>query len=224
MPQVKSQRRETEYALRAQRPSFIDSRNSERYVSSVYLTEAERTYRLTFWIETMPSTVPRRDLLRLCGVALGFGTVGCLRSSTTENGSREPIERDSTTPNSTTTQVRSTTSERTMRAAADVPDEEAKERALTAEEEYLTEQFQNASCLTNWGTYPTTANKRATIVERSADGVYVEVVHPFSYTTEQTEAEGGSREREEADGGSNALYLVTASSIERVRGDSVTPC
>ncbi|NHN47997.1 hypothetical protein G9464_10355 [Halostella sp. JP-L12] len=162
----------------------------------------------------MPSTHLRRDVVHFCGVALGLGTAGCLEDLPNENGSRE----------TSTIQAQSTTSERTTIAAGDVSDEEAKERALTAEEEYLTEQFQNASCLSNWGTSPTTVGEQATITERSADGVYVEVVHPFSYSAEQTEAEGDPRVREEADGGSNALYLVTADSIERVRGDNIAPC
>ncbi|WP_227356786.1 hypothetical protein [Haladaptatus salinisoli] len=57
-------------------------------------------------------------------------------------------------------------------------------------------------------------DERATVTERTAEGVSVEVTHPYSYSTEKTAA----------DGGSNALYVVTPERSRRVRGDSVTPC
>lgn len=163
----------------------------------------------------MPSISPRRDVLHLCAVAFGLGTAGCLGDSPNENGFHETTTRDSTTPQSTATHTQSTTFERATIATAEISDTDAKERALTAEEEYLTEQLQNASCLTDWGTSPTTMGERATITKRSADGVYVEVVHPYSYSTEQTAA----------DGGSTALYRVTATSIDRMRGEGFSiPC
>lgn len=96
----------------------------------------------------------------------------------------------------------------------DVSDEAAKERALSAEKTYLTRQLQDAPCPENWGTRPTTASRRATVVNRTTEGVYVEVTHPYSYST-------GS---EEADGATEATYLVTDDGIERERGDHVYPC
>ena len=162
----------------------------------------------------MPSTYPRRDVLRLCGVTLGLGTAGCLGDSSNENSSGEPNVSNSTTPEATTTQTTSTTPERTTIAVSDVPDEEAKERAIGAEEEFLTAQLQNSSCLTNWGVSETTASTRATVTKRTADGVYVEVTHAYSYSTENVEA----------DGASIAVYVVTADSIQRDRGDSISPC
>jgi hypothetical protein len=104
--------------------------------------------------------------------------------------------------------------DRRTSATPSVSDEEAKERALAAEEAFLAGRLRNASCLTNWGTYPTTMSESATVVNRTADGVFVEVVHPYSYSTENVSA----------DGGSNALYVVTADGTRRVRGDDVAPC
>ena len=95
-----------------------------------------------------------------------------------------------------------------------VSDAEAKKRALAAEKEYLADRLRNASCLQNWGTTPTTSNERATVTGRTADGVRVEVHHPYSYSTDATEA----------DFASSARYVVTADAVRRVDGDSVSPC
>lgn len=127
----------------------------------------------------MPSTCPRRSVLRASVVALSLGIAGCTSDSTAN-----PV----------------------------VSNETAKERALAAEESYLTERLQNVSCLADWGTTSTTVSKRATVTNRTSAGVYVEVTHPYWYSTEQTDA----------DGGTNARYVVTAESVERERGDSVS--
>lgn len=95
-----------------------------------------------------------------------------------------------------------------------VSNKEAKKRALTAEKKHLTQHLQNATCLTDWGTDSTTANQQATITNRTADSVYVEVTHPYWYSTENLDA----------DGGSNAVYVVGPDSIQRVRGDQLSPC
>lgn len=89
----------------------------------------------------------------------------------------------------------------------------ARSRALAAEESYLTEHLQNASCLEDWGTTATTVSKRATVTKRTSDGIYVEVTHPYWYYTQETEA----------DLGSDALYIVTDETTERTRGESVSP-
>jgi hypothetical protein len=57
-------------------------------------------------------------------------------------------------------------------------------------------------------------DERATVTERTAEGVHVEVTHPYSYSTEDTAA----------DGGSNALYVITSERFERVCGATMTPC
>lgn len=88
------------------------------------------------------------------------------------------------------------------------------ERALSAEEAFLTERFRNASCLTNWGVSPKSPSTQTVIVERTAEEVRVEVTLTFYYTTEDLEV----------DGASNALYVVTVDSTERVRGDEISPC
>lgn len=92
-----------------------------------------------------------------------------------------------------------------------VSNETAKERALAAEESHLAETLGNVGCLDEWGTTATTASKRATISNRSSDGVYVAVTHPYWYYTDEVEA----------DGSTNALYVVTAETTERKRGDPV---
>lgn len=169
----------------------------------------------------MPSTYSRRDVLRVGGVTFGLGTAGCLGDSPGGNDSHDTTVSNSTTSGSTstrtdspTTRTTSTTSERTTVAPSDVSDEAARERALTAEEAFLTEQLRNAPCLTNWGTSETTASTYATVTDRTADGVYVDVQHAYWYSTEDAEA----------DGASTAVYVVTADSIRRDRGDSISPC
>jgi hypothetical protein len=118
------------------------------------------------------------------------------------------------TENATTGPTESTTLDRTTVPDAAISDDDAKERALAAEKEYLTEQLQSAPCLNNWGTYPTTARKRATVAGRTSEGVRIEVFHPYSYSTDRVEADGASR----------ADYLVTADEAQRIDGDAVSPC
>jgi hypothetical protein len=101
-------------------------------------------------------------------------------------------------------------------AIDEIPNESAKERALDAEEAYLKAQFRNASCVESWGTYATAGiDRNATIINRTADGVYVEVTHPYWY---------GTDDNTEVDDGSTALYLVKHETVHRIRGDDVSPC
>ncbi|QLG29685.1 hypothetical protein HUG10_18940 (plasmid) [Halorarum halophilum] len=98
---------------------------------------------------------------------------------------------------------------------AGVGDAEARERALAAEGDHIAEQLENATCVEGWG--PTSyagVEREATVTNRTADGVYVEVTHPYWYSTG----------RDEADVGSNARYLVTADAVRRVGGTDVSPC
>ncbi|WP_430506481.1 hypothetical protein [Haloparvum sp. PAK95] len=98
-----------------------------------------------------------------------------------------------------------------------VTDEEAKERALNAEEKYLKDHLSNATCLNDWGTTPTTASKQATVTKRTAEKVFVEVTHPYWFSTN----------RSEADSSSEAVYTVTADTAERKSGDNILesiPC
>jgi hypothetical protein len=107
-----------------------------------------------------------------------------------------------------------------------VSETDAKERALQAEESYLTARLSNASCLENWGTSPTVTNEEATVVNRTQDGVLVAVKHPFSYTTVSTTDDPDSTltARSYADGASRARYLVTEEDARRVSGDEIRPC
>ena len=93
-------------------------------------------------------------------------------------------------------------------------DEEAERRAIDAEESYLVERFENASCLTGWGLSETTAQTTATVSERTAEGVVVDVTHAYWLSTEELSA----------DGASEARYLVTAEDARRIDGDSISPC
>lgn len=136
----------------------------------------------------MPSTPTRRRLLRDSAAAVSLGIAGCTSGYTADSG--QPA--DSSVSNATAT-----------------------ERALDAEQSYLTERLQDASCLADWGTTPTTVSERATVTNRTSSGVYVEVTHPYWYSTEGMDA----------DGGTNAVYLVTEERTERERGETVSiPC
>jgi len=111
--------------------------------------------------------------------------------------------------------------------APPVSDTDAKERALQAEESYLTAHLSNASCLENWGTSPTVTNEEATVVNRTQDGVLVAVKHPFSYTEVPASADDPDSTltvQSYADGASRARYLVMENSVRRVSGDEIQPC
>ena len=103
-------------------------------------------------------------------------------------------------------------------------DAEAKEQALQAEEAYLERQLSSASCLDDWGTTSTTVRKSATVTDQPAEGVRVKVVHPYWFTKTRTEAGSNKSIKTHADGGSRAQYLVTPETIERLSGDSLSPC
>ena len=155
----------------------------------------------------MSSTYSRRTVLSYCTAVFGLGTAGCL-------GDLSGDADATTTRNATTGPTQSTTLDRTTVPAAAISDDDAKERALVAEKEYLVGQLKDAPCLDNWGTYPTTASKRATVADRTPEGVRVKVVHPYSYSTDRSEVDGASR----------ADYLVTTDEERRADGDTVSPC
>lgn len=92
---------------------------------------------------------------------------------------------------------------------------ETKSRVLAAEEAYITDQLENASCVEEWGLTDYGGwGKGATVISQSADGVYVKVRHPYWYGTGELES----------DGGSEATYLVTDDETQRLSGTNVTPC
>ncbi len=88
-------------------------------------------------------------------------------------------------------------------------------RAPAAEKQYIVERLQNASCLDSWGAWGGTYSKSATITGGTADGVYVNVSHPYWYGFEE----------DSVDGGTDARYFVTNERVRRVHGDTVSaPC
>ena len=96
-----------------------------------------------------------------------------------------------------------------------ITDGRAKHYALTHEEAYLQAQLENASCINTYGTYETTTEKQASVIDHRLDGVVVRVNHPYSYSTNQTEADSSSK----------ATYFVGIDITRRVEGEPLyLPC
>lgn len=119
-----------------------------------------------------------------------------------------------TDPATTTTTTETTQTTQTTITQDVVSEEDAKNRALRAEETFLTTTLGNATCLDDWGTTASTTHEEATVLNRTSDGVIVEVTHPYWYTKGSTHA----------DGGSHARYLVTPDETGRLEGSDVHPC
>ncbi|QLG63172.1 hypothetical protein [Halorarum salinum] len=142
-------------------------------------------------------------------LALGAGCTTPGDRDAPKGGSPTPVVG---APTETTTSTAGTGS---PMPSSELSNEEAKARALRAEEAYITRRFENSSCLDGWGlTGYTGIEKEAIVTDRTADGVHVEVTQPYWYSTD----------RDEADGGSNARYRVTPAVIRRTSGDDVSPC
>ena len=88
----------------------------------------------------------------------------------------QPTPGEPTTA-ATTTATTSTTARSTI-APSELSDSVAKDRALSAEEAYLSAHLANASCLEDWRTTPTTMKEEATVMNRTETGVIVDVTHP----------------------------------------------
>ena len=156
----------------------------------------------------MPPTALRRDFLRLSGATAVLGITGCVGESSDGTDSTD-------TPEMTTTEVRSSTSGQPTTSTLGISKREAEERALGAEEEYITNRFENASCVDEWGLNSYTGfEKSAKVTNRTADGFEVAVSHPYWWGNNQTEADGGSKSR----------YLVSTETTQRISGDEVSPC
>lgn len=155
----------------------------------------------------------RRNVL-LTTTAVLAGLAGC----TSEGSSPQTTnETPTTTTTPKTTEASPTETADPTVAPSVLSDGEAKERALNAEEQYLRDYLSDATCLNNWGTYPTTADKEATVTSRTETGVLVDVKHPYSFSTDSSEA----------DGASEAVYVVTPETVERKRGEDIedgVPC
>jgi hypothetical protein len=91
---------------------------------------------------------------------------------------------------------------------------EAKERALSAEESYLSAQLEDQDCLESWGTNPSTAVKTAALTGLSTDGVVLKLSHSYWYSTDSVHA----------DLRSSARYLVNTTDETRLSGDEIDPC
>ncbi|WP_152420767.1 hypothetical protein [Haloarcula japonica] len=94
-----------------------------------------------------------------------------------------------------------------------VLNDSAKKRALSAEEDYVFNQLQNASCASG-APGGQTGTKYAKIINETNRGKYVEANVPYHYSTKELEADYESK----------ALYLIDGPNIMRLKGDEITPC
>jgi hypothetical protein len=90
--------------------------------------------------------------------------------------------------------------------------------ALSAEESYVADQLETASCLTDWGANEGAANKEAAVTDLTPRGVYVSVSLSYAYTTQN------DNETIHADTASKAVYEVTLNDTRRISGDDISPC
>lgn len=123
-------------------------------------------------------------------------------------------DRSATTEQSTTAPA--TTADRMP--SPDPPDEltneTAKRVALDHEEAYVHDRLRTASDVRRFGVRENaTTYVDAEVLNESDGGVYVRVHMPYSYSTDSVEA----------DGSTDAVYFVSEETVERVRGDEVSP-
>lgn len=172
----------------------------------------------------------RSYLFLLAGVAATAGLGGCpgagesTPTDAADGGAAEstaesptgrqdsPTATPTTTPTTTPTETDVSTPRPTPTDAPAVRD--AKDRALAAEEAFITRRLENAACLDEWGFSAPVVDKEASVVERTGETFVVDVQHPYWYTEGETHA----------DTGSEARYEVGPETVERVRGDDVSPC
>lgn len=155
----------------------------------------------------MPRFTRRKALQAMCGAA-SLALAGCTERMTSGGADTPPPSSSTPTASPTATAAPETTT-------VDRTRERAKDQALRAEEEYITEQFENASFVEDWGLTDYVGwRKGATIINQSSTGVYVNVSHPFWYSTSE----------EEADVGTKATYRVTGDEVQRLSGTNVSLC
>lgn len=94
----------------------------------------------------------------------------------------------------------------------------AERYALAAEERYVAERLENASCLADWGINEGAADRGVSATDLTARGVEVTVRVPYAY---RVETEEGPLY---ADLASEAVYEVGPTGPRRVEGDDVSPC
>jgi hypothetical protein len=95
----------------------------------------------------------------------------------------------------------------------------AEGRALEAEEAYVADRLENASCLSDWGTSEGAGpSKDASITKVTTHRLQISVTLPYAYTTE------AGNETMYADFASEAVYEVSPTRVQRIRGDDISPC
>lgn len=97
--------------------------------------------------------------------------------------------------------------------SATISNENATERALSAEADYIFSQLANASCVDR-GAPSGHGNEHAEVIKRTNQGVHVRVDHPYHYSSGELEA----------DAETTARYRVNQTSAIRLRGSSISPC
>lgn len=120
-----------------------------------------------------------------------------------------------TTTQETTTD-RATTADRMTYPGppADLTNESAKAVALDYEEAYVHNRLRNASEVDSFGVRDgVVVSVEAAVLNESDGGVYVRVQMPYWWGNEDVDS----------DGGTNAVYFVSEETVERVRGDEVSP-
>jgi hypothetical protein len=100
--------------------------------------------------------------------------------------------------------------------SAGLSDRESKERALSAEHEFVTGRLTEAPCVERGraSDYENDVDEWATVLNRSEGAVRLQVSLPYSYNTEG----------EHADRVNRAVYVVTENDTRRLDGDSVVEC
>lgn len=111
-------------------------------------------------------------------------------------------------------------------SGAGVPSDEARERALSAEEDHLSERLRDATCLEDWGVGSGTVVESATVENRTDHGVHVRVTHPYWYEQGHDASDDPERRvaTSHADAVSEATYRVSPDATTRLQGTTVGPC
>jgi hypothetical protein len=99
-------------------------------------------------------------------------------------------------------------------AASAVDNGEATERALNAENAYVSARLENASCIDDWSFTQYFAEQNATVLNRTERGVVVEVTRPFSWTDDGLVT----------DAVSNPRYLVNETETVRLSEWNTVVC
>lgn len=140
-------------------------------------------------------------------IASGIVGAGCL-------GRADEESEGTSTPEQTPTPEHEQTP--TPTPEYDVSDDEAKRQAYEAETEHVTEIVESSDCVSGGVGVGYPHTEFTSIEDRTEDGVYVSVDHPYWYTTD---------EGTHVHTGSQATYLVTTETAERIEGSEIAdPC